>query len=548
MPTLQELTTRAQGVRDEVQTKRNTAQRIGSLFVDIITFFSGLLSGKQDKQDDALKTASKEIVPAINEVMDNISLLKGNVSNALVELENDLTQELNELRQSMENIISPEIPDTANSIRVVVTNEDIAARKKELDFANYNSFIIETESGNPLPYREFSLIATGEVDFNTMYYFTFVTGASRLSVSSEEGQSYISISSALGANYIIECTPVVDGLWLVRNLNAIQGSRDITVNTANHSKEVIIGFNRGNLTSSDSSVEIDTSGEQIDFKINPDFAHSNGGEVSFPNSMECIRISGELTDRPIGVEYSYSLTQNESGNWFITNAYMPAPVPIQLYGDLHAYRYAVDNNALYVITGVYNDANFIWLMKIANNNPAPLPVNLETSGIELFPYITCTNSDQIMENMNQVGRVFAMMFTPALSKKVSALQYIIAQAAPSLFEFALYRYTGGFSDGNIPVEYIAKTFQTTNDNIGLVETYFDNVVEISSNEVYYLVARTVLGDQMPRLRSANLNLLQDNVAPAALRGQDIADIAGFTNFSALERLGGNRIVPYVKMY
>jgi hypothetical protein len=128
MPTdVQNLANRAKQVRDETQTAQNTAHRVGSLFYDIIMFFSGAIAGKQDKQDNTLETESKEIVPAINEVrqavedieipdisgkqnitdnslqtanktvpgainelQNGISLLQGNVSDVLGELENDL--------------------------------------------------------------------------------------------------------------------------------------------------------------------------------------------------------------------------------------------------------------------------------------------------------------------------------------------------------------------------------------------------------------------------------------------------------------------------
>ncbi len=192
-----------------------------------------------------------------------------------------------------------------------------------------------------------------------------------------------------------------------------------------------------------------------------------------------------------------------------------------------------------------NRDNWYYQTDISNSGE---PADVENSGLELFPYLMCTNADQTMENMNAVGRTFAVMFTPAHSKSIAKMQYIVAQGAPSSFEFAVYRYTGAFSNNSIPVEFLKKTAPVSNANVGLVEATFESAMQLSASEVYYLVARTTQGDQMPRLRSANLNLLQDNTAPAALRGQDIADIAGFTQLSALERLSGNHIVPYVKMY
>jgi hypothetical protein len=202
-----------------------------------------------------------------------------------------------------------------------------------------------------------------------------------------------------------------------------------------------------------------------------------------------------------------------------------------------------DNNE--IVTGESQTVHRIdWYFQTKVNSD----VSIETSGLELFPYLMCTSSYQTMENMNAVGRVFAMMFTPALSKSVSKLQYIIAQGAPSYFEFALYRYTGAFANGNIPVEFLAKTIPVSNASAGLVEATFENAVRLSAAEVYYLIARTSQGDQMPRLRAASLNLLQDNDAPAALRGQNVGNIASFTSLSGLERLSGTRIVPYVKLY
>ncbi|MDR2964047.1 MAG: hypothetical protein LBU90_10515 [Bacteroidales bacterium] len=87
---LQNLANRAVQVREETQQGQNTAKRVGSLFYDIITFFSGLLQGKQDKTDETLQTTDKSVPGAINEVYNGISLLQGNVSDALGELEGEV--------------------------------------------------------------------------------------------------------------------------------------------------------------------------------------------------------------------------------------------------------------------------------------------------------------------------------------------------------------------------------------------------------------------------------------------------------------------------
>jgi hypothetical protein len=68
MTTLQELTSRAQTVRDETQAGRNTAQRVGSLLNDIILFLADLDVEKQDITDNSLATDDKTIPGAINEV------------------------------------------------------------------------------------------------------------------------------------------------------------------------------------------------------------------------------------------------------------------------------------------------------------------------------------------------------------------------------------------------------------------------------------------------------------------------------------------------
>ena len=70
METLQNLITRAKEVRDEAQTGRNTATRVGTLFYNIVLWLGELLGKKQDKTDNMLETNSKEIVGAINEVLE----------------------------------------------------------------------------------------------------------------------------------------------------------------------------------------------------------------------------------------------------------------------------------------------------------------------------------------------------------------------------------------------------------------------------------------------------------------------------------------------
>ena len=67
--TLQDLLTRSQEVRDERQTAKNTATRVGQLFYDIVLFFNSLISGKQDKEDATLLTNDKTVTGAINEVL-----------------------------------------------------------------------------------------------------------------------------------------------------------------------------------------------------------------------------------------------------------------------------------------------------------------------------------------------------------------------------------------------------------------------------------------------------------------------------------------------
>lgn len=174
-------------------------------------------------------------------------------------------------------------------------------------------------------------------------------------------------------------------------------------------------------------------------------------------------------------------------------------------------------------------------------------VDLESSGVELFPYLMCNESNQQLENMNQVGRIFAIMLSPALSKKIAKLQYIVAQNANSSFEFALYRYTGTFSNSNIPVEFLAKTDVVSNATLGVVEATFETPVQLSAKELYYIVIRTAVGDQIPRLRSANLNLVQDNITPALIQHQSVADITALTSLN-FDKKSGQKIVPYIKLY
>jgi len=94
MITLQDLITRAKEVRDERQTARNTATRVGQLLHDIILFFNDLISGftekinevsrlndlKQDKHDNNLETSDKTVVGAIND-------LNGRVNSVVANLE-----------------------------------------------------------------------------------------------------------------------------------------------------------------------------------------------------------------------------------------------------------------------------------------------------------------------------------------------------------------------------------------------------------------------------------------------------------------------------
>jgi hypothetical protein len=246
------------------------------------------------------------------------------------------------------------------------------------------------------------------------------------------------------------------------------------------------------------------------------------------------------------LSYNPDVAVGEAPGMLVTSQLSP------IFGDwsIKTGDFVVSDNSIFAITGY--SQGFV-AVKCVFKSPTSGgsgggTVIVESAGVELFPYLMCTNSDQMIENINAVGRVFAVMFTPVVGKSITKLQYIIAQSAPSNFEFALYRYTGAFSNGSIPVEFLAKTAQVSNAAVGLVEATFGNAVQLSAQEVYYLVVRTAQGDQIPRLRSANLNLLQDNYAAAVLRGQNVSDIAGFTSLSGLEKLSGLRIVPYVKMY
>jgi hypothetical protein len=74
--TAQDLTTRAQEVRDEKRTGANTATRVGQLFYDIILFFNNLVSKKQNIEDNSLETENKTVTGAINEVKQSV----GNIS------------------------------------------------------------------------------------------------------------------------------------------------------------------------------------------------------------------------------------------------------------------------------------------------------------------------------------------------------------------------------------------------------------------------------------------------------------------------------------
>jgi hypothetical protein len=152
MATSQELITRAQGVRDETQTGKNTAQRVGSLFNDIILFFVGAIAGKQDKQDSALETASKEVVPAINEVHGDI----GNVSDALGELEKDLTKDISLKQNITDNALQTTNKTIAGAINEVKSkfpagSGHVISEDGFLILENPESFIkyFSGEWGNP---------------------------------------------------------------------------------------------------------------------------------------------------------------------------------------------------------------------------------------------------------------------------------------------------------------------------------------------------------------------------------------------------------------
>ncbi|MDR1729946.1 MAG: hypothetical protein LBR52_04720 [Prevotellaceae bacterium] len=190
------------------------------------------------------------------------------VNNRFAELQNNVTDTINELVSQFSS--------NENSIRITLTEEDIASGSYELDLEAYQSFIIDTESGEPLPHRNFTLIATGEANYDSLYYFSFPTGAQRFMILYNDR---LIAGSALTVEpgTIMEAIPVVDGDWLVRKFE--QSTSIYSSDGSIAVSQSDLKLNRDVFQSPNGSViiEPDADNFHLNLSVNPDFI-SNSGE------------------------------------------------------------------------------------------------------------------------------------------------------------------------------------------------------------------------------------------------------------------------------
>jgi len=207
------------------------------------------------------------------------------------------------------------------------------------------------------------------------------------------------------------------------------------------------------------------------------------------------------------------------------------------------YDSALETNAGSVV-GAINELNSI----IGNMNTGGGGGQADKA-IELFPFLLCTNTDQQPANLNGVNRAVAFIFSPSKTKAINKVQYILSQGAPSNFEFALYKYTGNFTDGNIPVQYLGKTNAVSNNQYGLITATFESKITLDDDEFYYVVVRTTSGDQMPKWRTAYLSTpanTGENYSPTVLRNQNLTNISTIVQLSGFEKISGQYHVPFLR--
>jgi hypothetical protein len=137
MVTLQNLITRAHEVRDERQRGANTATRVGSLFYDIVLFFNDLISEKQDKGDEALKTKDKTVTGAINELGQSVSKKQDKTDETLETEDKTVVGAINELWKIFDAFEIPELISSDGSINVT-GNCDLSVNERRNYLRRYS--------------------------------------------------------------------------------------------------------------------------------------------------------------------------------------------------------------------------------------------------------------------------------------------------------------------------------------------------------------------------------------------------------------------------
>jgi hypothetical protein len=269
------------------------------------------------------------------------------------------------------NEVIPVNPE--NSIRVTLTDADISSGQYELNFEEYQSFILETESGEMLPYRNFLFIATGNINYNSLYFFSFPTGASRFMIKDSNNNYILGSALTVGRGTIIEATPIVDDEWMVRSLNRIQ--------------------------SKDGSIIVSQTSDAVDLRVNPqslNFVNTkNDVTGSFSSETRIIRVPRNTKGLVISLYSAVYYSKVNTYQEFIIEGDLPIQDIVQTKivdksswsgnPNAHSFIFSVNDDYIDIIANFGRNVNYKPRVLF---NPNNVVVNMDA--VANYPYQNVT--------------------------------------------------------------------------------------------------------------------------------------------------------------
>ncbi len=154
-----------------------------------------------------------------------------------------------------------------------------------------------------------------------------------------------------------------------------------------------------------------------------------------------------------------------------------------------------------------------------------------SANVEFFPYADCSRSE-LLQQFSQAGQLLAWLFIPTLEIGINSLKFICTGQAGGTLDFAIYRYSGDYTNLNttVPVTFVGAT---TNYTViqGMNKVILSGTATLDPQYMYFAVGiqRSTTNPTLVG-RSTNLPSPSDSMVPFVVYGTLDVEPSALTDF------------------